>query len=213
MSEQVYQILKEQIIKGYYYEGQKLTETGIAKVLEVSPTPVREAFKRLESEGFIVNVAYKGAFVKSYSKDEVICAYHMRAKIQGIALRFMMDKLDEDSIEAFKKIFEAAENNGEDHILKRYIPVHNWMIFGVKMDIVVEALTTINAIINFDRLVHALGEIDETLVKENFRILANHIIQKNTEEAVIHLEKMIIYVLNLYLEKEGKNGKSQVSNW
>lgn len=203
MSQQVYQILKEQIIKGYYYGGQKLTETGIAKILEVSPTPVREAFKRLESEGFIENIPYKGAFVKSYSEDEIMVAYQMRAKIQGIALRFMMENMNQASIEQFIEIYIAAEKNKEENILRRYMPIHNWMIFGVKMDLVVDALKTINGIINIDRLIYDIENINEQYIIKNYRILANYIVGKDIEEAVKHIEKMIIYVMNLYLKKEG----------
>ena len=45
--------LREAILHGYYEPGEKLDQDRIAEELEVSRTPVREAMRRLESEGFV----------------------------------------------------------------------------------------------------------------------------------------------------------------
>ena len=53
LSEKAYEKLKELIINGTLEKGSKITESSIAKMFGISPTPVREAFRRLASEGLI----------------------------------------------------------------------------------------------------------------------------------------------------------------
>jgi len=202
MSDQVYNIIKEQIIKGYYYVDQKLTETGIAKVLDVSATPVREAFRRLEMEGFIKSIPYKGVFVRGYSSDEIECAYLMRAKIEGIALTYIINNMDDEMLTKCDDVFAQAFSNRNTHPLERYKPVHDWIIFGAKKDVIVDVLSTINAIINIDRLMHNIGEVDEDLIDKRHHELLDLIKGRKVKEAVNLIERMILYVLDIVLKKE-----------
>lgn len=48
-----YEFIKKAIILGDYSPGERLTEQNLAKELQISRTPIREAIKRLESERLI----------------------------------------------------------------------------------------------------------------------------------------------------------------
>ena len=65
LSEQVYNVLMDSIVNGSLEAGTELREQHIAKQMGVSATPVREAFKRLASDGLIEIVPYRGAVVKT----------------------------------------------------------------------------------------------------------------------------------------------------
>ena len=60
----VYEFLKDRIIKGIYGPGEKLNEREIAKLVNVSRTPTREALRVLEHEGFVTNITKRGFFCK-----------------------------------------------------------------------------------------------------------------------------------------------------
>ena len=64
LSEKVYSTLVESIVKGTLPPGTKLQEQHVAKQLAVSATPVREAFRRMERDGFIESIPYCGVVVK-----------------------------------------------------------------------------------------------------------------------------------------------------
>ena len=61
LSERVYKILMESIVSGDLLPGTELREQHVAKQMGVSATPVREAFKRLASDGMIELIPYRGA--------------------------------------------------------------------------------------------------------------------------------------------------------
>ena len=61
LSEQVYNVLMDSIVSGSLEAGTELREQHVAKQMGVSATPVREAFKRLASDGMIEIIPYRGA--------------------------------------------------------------------------------------------------------------------------------------------------------
>ena len=61
--EQVADFLREQIISGAYPRGSRLKQAEIAERLHLSITPVREALKLLEAEGYVSGDSYRGARV------------------------------------------------------------------------------------------------------------------------------------------------------
>ena len=61
--EQVADFLREGIISGMFPRGSRLKQAEIAERLQISITPVREALKLLEAEGYINGNSYRGACV------------------------------------------------------------------------------------------------------------------------------------------------------
>ena len=63
--------LREAILVGRYGDGDRLIEDRIARELETSRGPVREALRQLEHEGLVVSYPYRGAVVLGVSEEEV----------------------------------------------------------------------------------------------------------------------------------------------
>ena len=64
LSEQVYLTLKTAILTGELMPQEKLNEVKIAEQLQVSATPVREAFRKLAKDNLVVIVPWKGVTVR-----------------------------------------------------------------------------------------------------------------------------------------------------
>ena len=71
LQQKVYIHLKEAINEQIYKPGDILNERKISAELEVSRTPVREAFKALEAEDVVEYIPYRGVMVKSLSVDDL----------------------------------------------------------------------------------------------------------------------------------------------
>lgn len=106
LSEKVYRILVQSIVDGEILPGTKLQEKHLAKQMEVSATPVREAFKRLAGDGFIEIVPYCGAVVKELDEEEIREAYHCREALEKMALEDSIGRFDEN---ALKQLFDIIE--------------------------------------------------------------------------------------------------------
>ena len=68
LREQIVSSLRDSIIKGDLLPGQKLTEPELADRLGISRTPIREAFRQLESEGFLTVMPRRGAIVSRITR-------------------------------------------------------------------------------------------------------------------------------------------------
>jgi DNA-binding GntR family transcriptional regulator len=85
LQEEIYNQLKKAIIYGELSPGEKLNELDFAKKLSVSRTPVREAFRRLQVDGYVTFVSHKGVFVTKLPPDEIRAAYNIIAILEGYA--------------------------------------------------------------------------------------------------------------------------------
>jgi len=80
--EQVADYLREGIIAGRFPRGARLKQQEIATLLNTSITPVREALKLLEAEGYVTGDNYKGA---------VVAPFDMEASSEVLALRILLE--------------------------------------------------------------------------------------------------------------------------
>ena len=94
----VYGRLKLMILDGEIGRGEPLVERSVAARLNVSRTPVRETLFRLESEGLVRIIEGKGAFVASYTVEDVIEIYQVRIGLEPLAARLACPHLNIDDL-------------------------------------------------------------------------------------------------------------------
>lgn len=89
--EQVYQKLRELIVRGQLAPGSRVVETDVAARLAVSRTPVRAALQRLQQEGFIVDspaLQQSRPTVAPLTKEDARELFNIVAEIEGLAARW-----------------------------------------------------------------------------------------------------------------------------
>ena len=112
----VFDLLRKAILNGKLISGERIMETSIAQELNISRTPVREAFRKLEAEGLIEYYPKKGSIVKGITKDDIIEIYEMREVLEGLATRLACKYIKDDEIRDLKdtlKQMEIADKNKE----------------------------------------------------------------------------------------------------
>jgi DNA-binding GntR family transcriptional regulator len=80
---QVAELLREKIIAGSVVRGQKLKQAEIAKMLNISITPVREALRMLEAQGYVHVSSHKGAVVAPFQIEQVEELFELRMLLEG----------------------------------------------------------------------------------------------------------------------------------
>ena len=101
VDEIVYKTIKEEIISGSYKSGDRLIELEVAQRLNTSRTPVRDALKQLEREGFLVKEPYKGMMVRRFTCQEIINYYQVRSVLEALCSYLVVKKLDSELEEYF----------------------------------------------------------------------------------------------------------------
>lgn len=92
-AEVVYRELRHRIITKQFKAGQRLPEVKLAEQLQVSRTPVREALRKLASEGLVVLIPNSGARLVSPTKKEIEDTYEVRAAIEELSVRKAAKKI------------------------------------------------------------------------------------------------------------------------
>ncbi len=85
LSDQIYALIKTMIKEATLAPGEQLIESQLARQLQVSQAPVRDALKRLAHEGLVTHIRHQGNFVATFSDEEVAQAKVARAGLEAIA--------------------------------------------------------------------------------------------------------------------------------
>ncbi len=110
----VYQKLHEGIRNGVYSPGDRIRETEVAKRLNVSRTPVREAIRRLQTDGLLVFAAWRGVIVANLDHDQIIELYAMRQVLEGAAARLAAQHAAPSELSAMRDLVAASAKTPED---------------------------------------------------------------------------------------------------
>lgn len=90
--------LRELIVTGTLLPGVALRQRELADRFGVSPTPVREALRRLESEGLVTYDTHKGSTVTEPHAGAIAEKYQIRAALEGLAAKLAAPKVTEDAL-------------------------------------------------------------------------------------------------------------------
>jgi DNA-binding GntR family transcriptional regulator len=85
--EQVADFLREGIISGMFKRGSRLKQAEIAEQLQLSITPVREALKLLEAEGYVTGNSYRGACVAPFDASASEEVLDLRLQLESRLIR------------------------------------------------------------------------------------------------------------------------------
>ncbi len=110
LGNKTYIAIKEKLISCEYPPGSMLNELQLAKEFDSSRTPVREAIKLLQSEGFVMVLPKKGIYVTEISLKTIIEIFQVRSEIEPLTLRLGAEDIlaDKDKLIEFKKLYENS---------------------------------------------------------------------------------------------------------
>ncbi len=108
LGDYVHQEVKRFILDGAYRAGERLRESDVTAQLGVSRTPVREAFRRLQSEGLLKFEPQRGVVVAALDRQEVAELYAMRQFMEGFASRLAAQHATDSEIQAMEYILEQT---------------------------------------------------------------------------------------------------------
>ena len=129
--EYVFQTLKKQILTSVLKPGSDIVISKISKKFNISIIPVREALKRLESEGLIENEPHKSAKVVKFNLEKLRQIIIVRAGLEGYLARLAVPYINEVHIKKMEKMLDkmktAMENNKSEIFNLENLEFHRYL--------------------------------------------------------------------------------------
>lgn len=121
LREVVCETLRSAIIEGVLKPGERLMEIQVSEELGVSRTPVREAIRKLELEGFVVMIPRRGTYVSDLSIKDINEVFEVRTALDVLAAGLAAERITEDELEQMERLLvllgEYIEENDMDKIV------------------------------------------------------------------------------------------------
>jgi DNA-binding GntR family transcriptional regulator len=113
LSDKVYDMIRASILDGSRGPGSKVVESEIARRLNVSQAPVREAVKRLAHEGMVTSEPRRGSFVTEISTEEFAIARDVRTALESVGACHAVSAVTDEDFAQLSHIVERMEETVE----------------------------------------------------------------------------------------------------
>ena len=113
----IFEYLRQEILEGNLKPDDRLIERDIAVKLNVSRTPIREALRKLELEGYVEHVPRKGVVVHGFNINEIEEIFDIRKELECLVVRKAISNISDHDIQILKVILADIENEeNEDQV-------------------------------------------------------------------------------------------------
>lgn len=129
LREVVCETLRDAIRKGILKPGERLMEIQLAEELGVSRTPVREAIRKLELEGYVIMMPRRGTYVANLSIRDVNEVFEIRTSLDSLASGLAAERITDEELESLQRLLvlisEYIENNNMEKIVETDMQFHD----------------------------------------------------------------------------------------
>lgn len=144
LKDHVYEYIEHQIKVGELLPNHRIDENAICEKLNISRTPVREAFIQLAAEGILENRARKGFVVRTVEKESLEQSYAVIGLLDGFAASLACDNLTEkdyNDMDFYIQSAEIAINSGNfDMYHKQQMAFHDLYIQKCENQVLIEMI-------------------------------------------------------------------------
>ena len=209
LKDRAYQNIKFQIIRGNLRPGTRLLEEELAKAMSISRAPIREAFNKLEKEGFVTTIPRKGAAVSNVTTEIIEDIFEIRETLETLAVKKSLGKIFIDELEKvgdnFKEFINKSEN-AENRI--QYLVLdkkfHDLLSQNCGNKKLIELLANLQEQIHWLRNISLKRTTFSGSVREHLAII--EALKRNDE-------KLITKALLLHLERAKESSLIEVNSW
>ena len=183
----VSEALREAIVGGVLKPGERLMEIQLAEELGVSRTPVREAIRKLELEGFVIMMPRRGTYVADLSIKDINEVFEIRTALDVLAAGLAVERITEEELEQMERLLveigEYIEQGDLDKVVDIDSKFHDVLYRASRNDRLVGIISNLSEQFTRFRSISIAypGRIKNTL--EEHSRLVEAIAQRNVEAA------------------------------
>ena len=209
LKDRVYQNIKFQIMRGNLKPGTRLLEEELSKAMNISRAPIREAFNRLEKEGFVTIIPRKGAAVSDITAQMIEDIFEIRETLESLAVKKSIDKISIEKLEIlgenFKKfINKPADTENRINYLALDKQFHDLLSQNCGNEKLIEILANLQEQIHWLRNISLKRVTFAVSIKEHLAII--EALKKNDVE-------LIIKNLLLHLGRGKRSSLEEINSW
>jgi DNA-binding GntR family transcriptional regulator len=117
-------LLRRALLAGEIKPGERIKVAELEKSFGVSHIPIREAVRRLETEGLIVALPQRAAVAAGVDLDDLGGLYDLRRIVECAVIRRSIDEMTDEQVEAVLVALEALEAVAQDHGSPQFWELH-----------------------------------------------------------------------------------------
>jgi DNA-binding GntR family transcriptional regulator len=106
----IVKVIEDALLSGELQPGDRIIEADLAQQAGVSRGPVREAVRQLVGEGILVNYPSRGTFVTRWTPDAVTEAYSLRAALEQLAIRQVVEHATPEDVARLQAIVDQMDS-------------------------------------------------------------------------------------------------------
>ena len=121
LRELVCENIRQAITDGIFSPGERLMEIQLADEMGVSRTPVREAIRKLELEGFVVMIPRRGTYVADISIKDINEVYEIRTSLDVLAAGLAAERINDEELETLQRLMVEIGQHIEDGNIEQIV--------------------------------------------------------------------------------------------
>lgn len=191
--------LRDAIITGEIAQGEKLSEAKMAKELDVSRGPLREAIRRLEGMNLIRHIPQQGARVVTLNREFILQIYDTREALESKAVALAAEHMTSQEIDELHRHIDAQskqmrENSGAFVPAESDYRFHEMVIRGSKNKVIERALIhELYNLIKMFRYQHGFANTSSTNSLIEHRQIVYAIEQRDSVLAEVTMKRHIVH--------------------
>ena len=128
LRELVCETIRQAIVDGVFSPGERLMEIQLADEMGVSRTPVREAIRKLELEGFVVMIPRRGTYVADISIKDINEVYEIRTSLEVTSLEVLAaglaaERISDEELETMQRLLVEIGQHIEDGNIEKIVEI------------------------------------------------------------------------------------------
>ncbi len=172
LSIEVATFIRREILSGNLQPGDHLVEASFAQRLQISKSPVREAFRLLEAEGLVVSYPHRGSYVAKLDPRDTWELDTLRAILEPFAAQLALEKMDAELICRLEDLVSAMGSAADQVALSElHAQFHKTVIHGSGHKRIVEILDGLWSQMNLLLTVTHFGHLEQATVQHNHQLL------------------------------------------
>jgi DNA-binding GntR family transcriptional regulator len=222
----IYDNLKKGIISGEFEPGHRLLEVKVAESYEVSRTPVREAFRRLERDFLVQRIVQGGVKVTEVDPASVEDLFGIRCVLEKYGVRLACKRITPEQIAALREIkaqaFQALELYHSKEVSRAYTLKRFFELNSLFHESIYEATGSkylVNLFNNIRGIMMGMRSISIRAEEEAIQTWQEHsrlidLLEARNEQGAVelirkHIERSATQVMAVLRKKSGKRVKDQ----